>query len=33
MEVPAAVAHVQGDTMEIWGCSQDGQALRKTAAE
>ena len=33
MEVPAAVAHVQGDTMEIWACSQDGQALRKTAAE
>jgi isoquinoline 1-oxidoreductase subunit beta len=33
MEVPAAVADVKGDKMEVWACCQDGQALRKTAAE
>jgi isoquinoline 1-oxidoreductase beta subunit len=33
MEVPAAVANVSGDTLEVWACCQDGQALRKSAAE
>ena len=33
MEVPAAAANVTGDKMEIWACCQDGQALRKSAAE
>jgi len=33
MEVPVAVANVTGDSMEVWACCQDGQALRKSAAE
>lgn len=33
MEVPVAVASVNGDSMEVWACCQDGQALRKSAAE
>jgi len=33
MEVPAAVANVKDGKCEVWGCSQDAQALRKYTAQ
>jgi len=33
MEPPAAVANVRDGKCEVWGCSQDAQALKATVAE